>query len=385
MNADTPNSDLGTIKSEQKGAILAATPNRDQAILDMLKNAMNTKCFDAIIIPLKVPAGDSYTYLIINDPTVLDDASPLPPIMTTQGARAVSSISNCGSQESDLKIAAIMRPCEILATIELAKLKQVDLENIILISMDCPGVLPMAEFIKDPIKGEDTFDSSTEKWDLEPMRPVCQICDKFGMLASDIHIGTLGIGNNSILLIPNSDKGKKILDTLNLEIKEPIETWSKTIDELTTMRRQKKVEHHKNLESNILGLDNLLDAFSTCINCHNCMRVCPICSCRQCYFDSEVTKHQPDDYLLRAQRSGSLRFLPDNLLFHIGRMMHMSISCVSCGSCEDACPMDIPVAQIFDKIAHSTQDLFDYVPGKDLQEPRPLTTFDKNELQDVED
>ena len=217
------------------------------------------------------------------------------------------------------------------------------------------------------------------------MRPVCQICDKFGMLASDIHIGTLGIENDSILFIPNSHKGQKILDTLGLEAKEPIENWSKTVNELTTERQQKKVEHHKNLESNILGLDNLLDAFSNCINCHNCMRVCPICCCQQCFFDSEDVNHPPEDYLLRAQRSGSLRFLPDTILFQIGRMMHMSFSCVSCGCCEDACPMDIPVAQIFDKIGQNTQELFDYIPGKALQEARPLTVFEKKELQDVED
>ena len=40
-------------------------------------------------------------------------------------------------------------------------------------------------------------------------------------------------------------------------------------------------------------------------------------------------------------------FLPEPLLFQLGRMSHMSLSCVSCGMCEDACPVDIPVGRIF--------------------------------------
>jgi len=58
---------------------------------------------------------------------------------------------------------------------------------------------------------------------------------------------------------------------------------------------------------------------------------------------------------------------------------------VSCGACEDACPMSIPVAQIFSMIADETQGLFDYVSGRDLEEPLPLITYKEEELHDVED
>jgi len=63
----------------------------------------------------------------------------------------------------------------------------------------------------------------------------------------------------------------------------------------------------------------------------------------------------------------------------------MSVSCVSCGSCEDACPMSIPVAQIFSMTADETQGIFDYVAGRNIDEPIPLKTYEEDELHEVED
>ncbi|HUL40157.1 MAG TPA: hypothetical protein VLU38_07695, partial [Methanomassiliicoccales archaeon] len=109
------------------------------------------------------------------------------------------------------------------------------------------------------------------------------------------------------------------------------------------------------------------------------------CYCRQCYFDSERLKHPADDYLEQAKRKESLRFLPDMLLFHLGRMTHMSLTCVSCGMCEDACPASIPIAQIFSYVAERTQKAFDYVPGRSLSDPMPLAVYKEEELEEEGD
>ena len=63
----------------------------------------------------------------------------------------------------------------------------------------------------------------------------------------------------------------------------------------------------------------------------------------------------------------------------------MSLYCVSCGACEDACPVDIPVAQVFSMIADETQTLFDYISGRSLDEPLPLVAYKEEELHEVED
>ena len=89
-----------------------------------------------------------------------------------------------------------------------------------------------------------------------------------------------------------------------------------------------------------------------------------------------------DDYLIRAEKQGTLRFLPDTLLFHLGRMTHMSLSCVGCGMCEDACPVSIEVAQVFNLVGSKTQEVFKYIPGS--KEPLPLKVFKEDEFHEVE-
>jgi formate dehydrogenase subunit beta len=66
-------------------------------------------------------------------------------------------------------------------------------------------------------------------------------------------------------------------------------------------------------------------------------------------------------------------------------LTHISISCVACGACDDVCPVDIPVAGIFKKVGESVQKMFEYVPGKDIDEDIPLVAYKKEEFSDVED
>lgn len=369
--------------SKDKGVLIQVKSTQKDTINDFLKTAMDQGVFDAVLIPMKVPAGDSFVYVLLTEKELLKDACFLPPVMSVQGAKAISSITRRGA--GNKKIAAILRPCEIRATIELSKLDQVNLENIILISMDCSGVMPTPSFSKDPEKSLKKFEDAIRKGDDTVMRPVCQMCDKSSMVAGDLHIATRGTPKDTFFVMSNTKKGKDILDTLGLKANKSIDTWRAKAKENAKEKQQKRKQVHNDLQSSLENLDKFLDTFSHCINCHNCMRVCPICCCRVCYFDSDKMKHPSEDYLRVAESKGSIRFLPDTTIFHMGRMVHMSLSCVSCGSCEDACPMSIPVAQLFSMTADETQGLFDYVAGESPEEPLPLKTYMKEELIEVED
>ena len=80
-----------------------------------------------------------------------------------------------------------------------------------------------------------------------------------------------------------------------------------------------------------------------------------------------------------------MRVPAGTMFYQIGRLIHVSISCVGCGLCTDVCPANIPVSTIFQKVSQSTQELFGYLPGKDVTEPMPLTTFEKEEFASVEE
>jgi formate dehydrogenase subunit beta len=151
----------------RKGALLPAESSVQKGIIDFIKQALKRGSFDAVLIPSRVPAGDSFAYFLIRDEAVLEGASPLSPIMPVQGARVISSITRRGKGKN--RIAAIMRPCEARATIELAKLGQVDLENATIITMDCPGVIPLSDYFEDGGKGDKVFEDASQNWNSEPV------------------------------------------------------------------------------------------------------------------------------------------------------------------------------------------------------------------------
>jgi formate dehydrogenase subunit beta len=368
---------------DDKGALFPAEGGVREKVLAFLQKAISQGCFDAVLIPAKAPGTDSLAYSLIGDEQLLENAYPLPPVMSVQGAKAISSLTRMGKGKK--RIAALIRPCELRAAVELFKLGQVDLDNIWLISIDCPGALPLAEWAKDSKKAEDTFAEILKGGSSESIRPICQICDKFSTTgAEDLHIGVPGKEASGILLIPNSPKGESVLDCLGIAAGEDISEWKDRLAKLTAARVEKKRQAQQELEAKSTGLDKLLDTFSQCINCHNCMRVCPICYCQQCFFESDNMQFSFEDYLKRAEAAGGLRLPPDTLLFHIGRMLHMSLSCVSCGACEDACPTAIPVAQVFSLVGNRNQEAFDYVPGQSRDEPLPLRVYQEEEFEEVE-
>lgn len=368
-----------------KGASLPAAQGVGAALIGWLKETMNKQVVDALLVPVEVPAGDSFAYLLVQNPAVLDRATPLPPVMPIQGGKVISRLTMRGN--GDLRVAAVVRPCEARAAIELTKLKQAHLDNLLLITIDCPGVLPLADYLQDPAAGAARFAEAAAQGDRGPMRPVCQICNHFSLHqapAADLHVGTLGRTDGTVVLVPGSPKGERILEEMGIPLETALDDWAGRVDEIAQAQTERRQQAHTELRETVAGPDNLLEALSSCINCHNCQRACPVCYCRQCYFESTALKLPAENYMARAEQKGGLRFSPDVLLFHIGRATHMALSCVSCGACEDACPMDIPVAQVFSLLADRAQQALDYVAGASLADPLPLVAYEMDELHQVE-
>jgi formate dehydrogenase subunit beta len=367
----------------------------NKALSNLLKTCLDERLFEAVFLPMPLarpslkhsPEGvKGYNYVLVQDSTLLEHAEFMPPVMPVQGGKALFSLTRHGKSE---KIAAIMRPCEIRAAIELSKLHQTDLENIFFVSMDCPGVIPLSDYINNetnislPSFKGDKIDAETF------LRPLCQICDHFSLTdetddqVMDLHVGTIGLLDESMLMIPVSAEAEEILKTLGLNAEEDTDDWLAKIREIQAERRKVRQKALSTLQTEIRGLDGVLQAFSQCIGCRNCGSVCPICYCRLCFAEKSTLIDTADDYLQRTDLKGAMQLFPEPLLFHLGRMAHMSVSCVSCGMCEDACPVDIPVGRIFSLVGEATQEIFDYIPGSEQE--LPLKRFELEELTEIED
>jgi len=349
-------------------------------ILHIFKNAMESKFIDAVMIPMQVPSKDSYAWILIKDIDHLEDMNPIAPIMPINAANALKRYTRKG--KGKFKIAVLMRPCEIRATIELIKLKQIEQEDVIFFSYDCVGALPMQDYIADPENYEKKYDKifAENNWNSKDLKPVCNICDKFSLSASDVHFG---LKDNEIIILSNSEKGKKFLSENKIEDKKDGKIWAEKINKIEIEKAKNRQKSFKEIKTMTDGFTNLQDTFAHCIGCHNCGTVCPICYCRQCYFDSSVSKPNSDVKLIRAENKGALAFPLDRLMFHIGRMSHMSLSCVSCGLCSDACPVDIPVANIFSYMASETQKTFKYSAGESVGDALPMRDYKLDELGEL--
>ena len=56
---------------------------------------------------------------------------------------------------------------------------------------------------------------------------------------------------------------------------------------------------------------------------------------------------------------------------------------MGCGLCAEVCPANIPVSTIFMKTGGETAKIFEYIPGKDVEEPIPVMIFKKEELTEI--
>jgi formate dehydrogenase subunit beta len=339
---------------------------------------------DAVVVPTRIPSGESFVHLLTRDQEMVASSTPLPPVMPVQGARALMSLTRC--RPAPVRLLCVMRPCEIRAAIELAKLRQVDLENVRFLSIDCPGAVPTRAFV-DGHEGEDPSKEPAEVAAAD-LRPACRSCIRFSNreLPTDLHLGTAGIGPDEVMLVPSSEAGREMLAATGFECKDDTAEWQAGVERMLSERQAHRTEAFGEMKKATQGGDNLGAKFVDCINCHNCMRVCPVCYCRQCHFDNPDTA-QPGAgvHFARAKHRGGTRMPGGMLEFHLGRMYHMVLSCVGCGACEDGCPMDVPVGQVFNYVGAAVQEGFGYVPGRSRDEAIPTLTYKEDELHEYED
>jgi formate dehydrogenase (coenzyme F420) beta subunit len=129
--------------------------------------------------------------------------------------------------------------------------------------------------------------------------------------------------------------------------------------------KQKSIvsEHAFDSSDFLKNIDLLQSTFKECLMCFACRDACPLCYCDSCFVDTEKSHW--------LSHSSTLEGLLD---FHFLRAHHIAGRCTSCGTCESACPMNIPVRELVKKLNHDVEETTGYIPGitKDMKPPKSI-------------
>jgi formate dehydrogenase subunit beta len=362
------------------------------ALRGFLRKLMDGGVVDALFVPLQ--EGASAMPALVTNPALLEMANPLMPLMPINNARAISALTG---KQAPAKIGIVLRPCEIRALVELVKLQQATLDDVLIIGMDCPGTYELSEFLsKNAEHGERCAANFAEyltaaKEGREPviegleLRPACQMCIHPAPENVDIQIHLFGVDVSQGLPVTLKDEIAAALQITEpgAGVGERVPFGHEAVVRLVEGRKRVRENRLGEIRQKMTSNGGLSSLFTACIRCHNCMTACPICYCKTCLFKTAAFDHEPAFYLNAARRKGATRMLGDTLLFHLTRLNHMSTSCVSCGMCTSACPSDIPVGTIFSAVSEQVQAEFEYVPGRAVAEPLPLITFRADEWSQI--
>ncbi len=349
----------------------------EEGLKSLLEFLVEEKRVDAVFAPAAIGEKEEYNYFLIKDKELIKNVSPFYPFMPGNAGKILAQLVL--NDPFDKPCAVVAKPCEIRAFVEIVKQNQANPENVYFISYTCPGVFPLRTFTESGAseKVQDFLDNIGAEEISEDIRETCKACEHPVPVNSDITFVLFGEdARNESVLIAENEKGAGLLEGFGAEYIER----KKNYDPILKKRKAEKERLVKEYQEKYQGLENLTGLFGRCISCHACSRVCPICSCNLCDFDSALHELKPEKYESEMAKRGGIRVPTNVLLFHLGRLVHAGVSCVNCGMCTDVCPSDIPVAQIFLKVGGAVQKLFDYTPGKDYEEELPMKKYEQEEL-----
>jgi len=162
----------------------------------------------------------------------------------------------------------------------------------------------------------------------DPLLHKCSVCEQRNPEGCDIVVG-------DPVEQPQIDAGQRYSDAANIDAKSIEERWEFWREQL-----------------------------SKCIRCYACRNVCPLCYCKRCITEKTIPQW--------IETSAHLR---GNVAWNVARAFHLTGRCVNCGECERACPMDIPLGAINQKMAQLMDEWLDFKSGLSSEEKAPFTTF----------
>jgi len=356
------------------------------AVTALWKHALDAKVVDAV--------------LVISKGKDLYDAKPTLVKSSAELANTAGSL-HCGTLllpklikkyfdgASDMKLGVTVKGCDAMAFYELAKRKQINLDNIIMIGVNCGGsVSPVLarkmiadKYGVDPDmvhkeeidKGQFIieFEGGHKGISVDELeehgygrRSNCRRCKMKVPRQADLACGNWGV---------IGEKGAKLIDgavksgVLSTEASNPkgLEIRGKVEGAMLKLGEKWRKHDFETLGEGKDRLKKIMSETSRCIKCYSCISACPICYCIDC-----STKNPA--YVTPGE-------VPPNFMFHLIRFAHIADSCVNCGQCQELCPSEIPNALFMHSQQVELEKMFGHVPGVDMELPLMAYAEEKTE------
>ncbi|MFX1418769.1 MAG: Coenzyme F420 hydrogenase/dehydrogenase, beta subunit C-terminal domain [Promethearchaeota archaeon] len=299
---------------------------------------------------------------------------PLTPLMAFGYARTDSAskyLHKSVAGAMNEKIGLIARPCDTRALIELAKIRQVKLDNLFIIGIEDRGMLPKAGREMRSIKDVDATkivkekvgdnglivkmeDGSTKELNLS-VAENCLRCYRKIPIIADLTVSDLGIpiDSDEIILKVYSDKGSEILEKSGIKTKALTDkqkaTHSDKYNEIIEKAKEKRAKDLKEWEN--LSQEEKIAELLKCTMCNTCIRGCPVCYCVDCI----LQKKRKDKNI-------------DTATYQLTRIAHDADRCVECGNCDNNCPQNLPLSLYFQSLNEAFKKKFKYESGMSLDD-----------------
>jgi formate dehydrogenase subunit beta len=269
------------------------------------------------------------------------------------------------------KVGLIARPCDTRGIIELAKIRQINLDNLFIIAFEDRGMvinvsremrkykdIDPTKVIKEKIGDKGLIlkfnDGKTKELGLE-IAENCSRCTRKIPVVADLGISDVGIPIDSeeIILKVYSDAGAELVDqskiakkSLSSDIKEAHTKKVKEIKELALAKRAKDLE-----EWDKLSQEEKMAKFQACTMCNMCIRGCPVCYCVDCI-------------LMKKRKDKTI----NKETYQLTRIAHVADRCVECGNCDNNCPQHLPLSLYFQSLNEAFKKKFKYSSGESLED-----------------